>query len=46
VAGQVADGFDRVGLPIDFNFIAFHSFLDGRTNVAYADIDTGFLVQC
>jgi hypothetical protein len=43
VAGQIADGFDRICLASDLNFVTLHGLLYGRANVTDADINTSFL---
>lgn len=42
---QVTDCLNGVCGSIDLDFIALHGFLDSCSNVAHADIDTGFLVR-
>ena len=43
VAVQVSDTLNGVHCSIQLHFIAFHGLLDGSTNVADADINSGFL---
>lgn len=43
VAGDVADGFDGDGLVVEFDFVAFHYFLDGGADVGHSGVDAGFL---
>lgn len=47
VTTKVSDTLNLFNLSVDFNFIGFHSFLDGFTDVTKSDIntsgsDTGF----
>ena len=39
---EVADRFDRVGLPVERDFVGFHGFLDRGADIAEADVDAGF----
>lgn len=43
VTVQVADTLDGVHGTVELDFVALHGFLDGSTNVAHTDINTGFL---
>lgn len=36
--------FTRVGFSIEFNFIGFHHFLNGFSNITKSDINTGCLL--
>ena len=38
---QVANGFDLVSLAVDFDLVGFHHFLDGSSDVAQPDVDSG-----
>merc|ERR1712071_158317 len=41
VSIQVANGFDLVSLAVDFDLVGFHHFLDGSSDVAQPDVDSG-----
>lgn len=43
VAGDVADCFDGDGFVVEFDFVAFHYFLDGGADVVHSGVDAGFL---
>lgn len=40
---EISDAFYWKNLPTDFDFVALHGFLDGRTDVAHPNVDAGLL---
>src|SRR5271170_1023517 len=41
VTREISDGFYLVGFPVEFEFVGFHCFLDGCTNITEEGVNAG-----